>query len=153
MFLIFWVFIIRQSFFGKLNGTFNPQVLPVEYLMFESFINNQPDNFSTLWIPTRQRFGYSSIGHPAISAEELFNISTQSALIREFSLPDTENIIKQFEVKYVVIPYDSRKEIFLNNNTYDENKRLEIEKSLDSIVWLKKIKLTNKLIIYKVAFD
>jgi len=52
-------------------------------------------------------------------------------------------------VKYVVVPFDSEEEIFIAEREYNPQQREEIEQFLDTIPWLKKIEVTDKISVYE----
>lgn len=106
VFIAFWTFSIRGAVIGQIGGTFRPMSVPQQYLKLKDFIENDQRSFSTLWVPKRQRFAFSSETHPALEAQEL---------------PKNLNELKQNNVKYVIVPFDSRGEIFLTDRKFDEN--------------------------------
>ncbi len=52
-------------------------------------------------------------------------------------------------VKYVIIPFDSEGEIFLEDRQYSHQKRVELEEKLDQIPWLEKIENFDKIAVYR----
>jgi len=134
-FLICWLFLIRPAWLGQLSGTFKAKEVPAEYIALKDFVHDQKEFFRTFWIPKRQRFGFFSHNHPAIESSEL--------LLKE------ELAVRG--VKYVIVPYDSEGEIFLEDRKYDPEQRLALEGELDKIAWLKKIDVTDKIAVYEVA--
>jgi hypothetical protein len=150
LFVIIWFVTIRQAFFGQLTGTFSPTIVPSEYISFEEFLSNQQQFSRTFWIPSTQRFGYFSQNHPAISAEYFFNIFDEKSLIRKLNQPGTEKLLQESGVKYVVVPTDSQKEIFLNDRTYSQKLYLQTIKDVSKIPWLKPVHVSN-LAIFELS--
>jgi len=133
LFVVYWLFLIRPAWLGQLRGTFKAKEVPPEYVVLKDFIHNQEEFFRTFWIPKRQRFGFYSNNHPAVNADEL---------------PSQEDLA-MMGVKYVIIPYDSEGEIFLEDRKYDPTQRLALEEELDNVSWLKKIEVTDKIAVYE----
>jgi len=174
-FLIYWLFLIRPAWLGQLGGTFRAKEVPTEYIGLREFISNQDDFFRTFWVPTRQRFGLYSNNHPAVSAQGFVTDSVcqeplcslgmempekwgkncpinDRCYVRELSYflnPKTVEILSQMAVKYVVVPFDSEEEIFIAEREYNPQQREEIEQFLDTIPWLKKIEVTDKISVYE----
>jgi hypothetical protein len=143
VYLFLLLFPIRQAFSGQLRGTFSYNPVPLEYKQLEQLLSAQSNFFRTMWVPTQSRFRFQSEQHPTLVAQDVFNISSQSAMIQIFKNKSTEELIKKFSVKYIIIPYDSSSEIFLTDRKYDSKKRQKIEKTLDGLPWLKKIPYRN----------
>ncbi len=136
-FIVFWIFLIRPAVTGELGGAFKSHDVPQEYIGFKNFINKHPDSFKTLWVPQKQRFGFSSVLHPAEESKE-----NLTSLKREK--------ISERSIKYIVVPFDSEKEIFLDDRKYSEKRRNELIKSLDSLSWLQKIPEFGDLAVFEV---
>ena len=133
---------------GQLGGTFKQNKIPKEYTGLKDFLRNQPDFFRTLWIPRQQRFTFVSSTHPAIEAMPLFEATNSAHTISRLQELESQRFLEKLSVKYVIIPYDSIGEIFLRDRKYDKKQRINLEKQLDNIVWLKKIN-TGKITIYE----
>lgn len=132
-FLVYWLFTIRPAYLGQLGGLFQIKAVPQEYQALKDFIVGQPDFFRTLWLPKRHCFAFYDNNHPAIESPELFSAEELAVM----------------GVKYVIIPYDTEGDIFVEDRKYDPEKRLALEKELDQLPWLKKVKLADKIAVYK----
>ena len=64
----YWLFLIRPAWLGQLGGTFKGREVPQEYAELKNFLVSQPEFFRTFWLPQKQRFGFYSNNHPALSA-------------------------------------------------------------------------------------
>lgn len=148
MVIVYLLFLIRPAIMGQLGGTFIAHTIPNEYLEVKNFFNRQPEFYRTLWVPKQSRFSFVSINHPAVEAGPLFNATNSASLIDYFNNPNTSKYLSALSIKYVVIPYDSLGEIFLDDRKYNKKERIDLEKSLDTISWLKKIK-SGKIVIYQ----
>ena len=129
LFIVYWVILIRPVWLGKLMGTFRPEAVPGEYIELKDFIYEQDSDFKTLWIPSRQRFGFVSKNHPALEASTTAELS-KSLLIEK-------------QVKYIIVPYDDRKELFIEDHKYAPALRAELIEELDDISWLEHNKMGN----------
>ena len=174
--LSFFFWLLQPVFLGQLGGTFKTKSLPEEYITFKNFIDQQQDFFRIFWIPNKQRFGFWSDKHPGINAEEFFVenacqepfcllkkempkewgqncFPNDRCYVRElayFLNPQTEEILSKMAVKYVVVPFDSQEEIFIAERKYNPQQRTEVEQLLDSISWLKKVKVADKIAVYEL---
>lgn len=147
-FIGYWMFLIRPAILGQLGGTFKRHEVPKEYIGLKDLLYNQKEYFRTLWVPRQQRFSFISDIHPAIEAEPLLGTRNVSELSKKISSKQTQSLLSELSIKYIVIPYDSLGEQFLDDRKYSEKLRIEYEKKLDTIPWLKKIK-SGKIAIYE----
>jgi len=168
--------LIKPAILGELGGTFKAKAVPPEYVVLKDFINNQGDFFRTFWVPKKQRFGFYSNNHPAISTESFVTDSicqepfcslkkemaerwgkdclpNDRCYVRELSYFlnfKTADILAQMAVKYVIVPFDSEGEIFIAEHQYNPQQREEVEEFLDTIPWLKKIDVAEKIAVYEL---
>jgi len=148
--IIFLLFLIRPAFFGQLGGMFKTTVVPKEYARLESFLYNQNQYFRTLWVPQKQRFGYYSNVHPEISAQVLFNLYDNKKLLDKLSKKDSEIILQQSAVRFVIVPYDSEGEIFLSDRKYSEKEYQGTINAVQKIPWLKEIPGFGRIKVFEV---
>lgn len=141
LFLGYWLFLIKPAVFGQLGGTFKPQAVPKEYILLKEFLKNQPEYFTVFWIPQVQRFGFYSENHPVVNSWELFRASSLAATINGFKRKDAEETLSKAKVKYVVVPYDSRQEIFIDDRKYQPKLFEKTLVELGKINSLKEIKI------------
>lgn len=167
--------LIKPAILGQLGGTFKTKEVPQDYIQFKGFIGNQNEFFRTFWVPKEQRFGFFANNHPAISAESFVTDSVcqepfcslkekmseewseeclpnDRCYVRELSYflnPKTAEALSLMAVKYVIVPFDSEGEIFLAERKYNHQQRKEVEEFLDTIFWLKKIDVTDRIAVYE----
>ena len=146
---LFLIFLVAPIF-----GQIKIKQVPQEYVELKDFLINEKTFSRTLWIPKWQRFGFFSNNHPAIGREELLKGDYRKQ-IEQLKKPETEQLLRELSVKYVIIPFDSEGEIFLDDRKYSEKKRQEVEKELDKISWLRKQRLNdlshlNKIAVYEI---
>lgn len=150
MLVLLWGFLVRQAVFAELRGTFHNQKVPLEYNLLASFISKDPAFFRVLWVPVHQRFGYYGNDHPAISAEEFFHTSDRKKLLALFKKPETPNLLRESAVKYIVIPSDSRGEIFLTDRKYDGKKFNSFRERIKKIPGLNKVATFGSIDVYEL---
>lgn len=126
---------------------FNTTV-PNEYKTLQILLENDTDFYRTLWIPQWQRYGYFSDLHPAIGRNEIFKTTDPLKMARE--LEKKKNVLERFQVKYVIIPYDSKGEMFLNDRSYSGLIRKKTEDIVDTIPWLVKKDIVSGISIYEL---
>lgn len=120
-FVGYWLFLVHPALLGKLSGTFNPRDVPQEYINLKNFLVSE-ENFSyVLWFPERQRFGFYSQNHPPLSAREMILAGPIEDLADEFGKDATKKVLEEHGVKYVVVPYDSEGEIFIEDRKYENS--------------------------------
>lgn len=132
-FLVYWLLALRPAFLGQLGGLFQIKDVPQEYQELKDFIVGQPGFFRTLWLPKRHFFAFYDNHHPAIESPELFSAEELAVM----------------GVKYVIIPYDTEGDIFVEDRKYDPRKRVALEEELDKALWFKKIDLVDKIAVYE----
>jgi hypothetical protein len=137
--VLYLLFLIRPAIFGQLNGLLRTTSVPKDYLNLEKFLVNQPGYFRTLWVPSKQRFGYYSESHPEISAQALYNLYDNKILLNKLPEENSEKLLEESSVKYVIVPYDFEKEIFLTDRKYDNSLYLKTISQLEKIKYLTKI--------------
>jgi len=99
IFIIFWIFSLREI-------NLKPSKLPAEYVKLKDLLVADTIPSRTLWIPQKENYAYFSDVHPILAA-------TDSSMIDP-------------SVKYIIVPIDVNKRIFLNDYTFDENLRDKI---------------------------
>ena len=167
--------LVKPAILGQLGGTFKTKEVPRDYIQLKSFIENQNEFFRTFWVPKKQRFGFYANNYPAINAESFVAdfvcqepfcslekemaeewgekcLPSDRCYVRELSYflnPKTAEALSLMAVKYVIIPFDSENEIFIAERKYNQQQRKEVEEFLDTISWLKKIDVSNKIAVYE----
>lgn len=145
---LYLLLLIRPAILGQLNGMFKTTTVPQDYVRLEKFLSTQPGYFRTLWFPVKQRFSYYSNSHPIISATALFDLYDEKSLFSKLSENETERALKDASVKYVIVPDDSEKEIFLTDRKYDNRLYLRAVNNLQKINWLKEIRTFGKITVF-----
>lgn len=128
LFILYFLYLITP-----VSGQIKTYQVPQEYVQLKQFLVSQKNFSRTLWIPKWQRFGYFSNNHPAIGREELLkgNAAKQISQLNQ-------SLLQDLSVKYIVVPYDSQSEIFLQDRKYDEKSYLQTVKDVGLVPWLKR---------------
>lgn len=144
------LFLIRPAILGQLSGTFQPHQVPQEYVQLEQFLNKQQQFSRILWVPVSQRFGFYSYQHPAVSAEDFFHVASVSGVIDFLQKSSTESLLQQAAVQYVVVPYDSEKEIFIQDRKYNNALYNKTKQKINAIPWLTKVSGFGNIAVFQV---
>lgn len=151
--VLYLSFLISPAIYGKLGGTFQKHEIPREYIELKDFLLSQPEFFRTLWVPKQSRFAFVSSNHPAIEAMPLFEATTAAETVLAIKVHLSQDYLVKLSVRYIIIPYDSLGEIFLKDRKYNHTERMEVEKQLDTIPWLKKRKSGNISIYETISYN
>lgn len=150
LFLSYLVWLLHPLFTGGATGTLRHSDLPQEYVQVKNFIVSQNFFYRVLWVPVPPKYVYYSDLQRSISAEELLATYNQYDLLNKLKEKSTEKLLQEANVKYVLVPYDSEKQIYITDRKYDEKKYQQVVTSLDSLSWLRRIKTFGKVIVYQV---
>jgi hypothetical protein len=126
--------------------------LGADYVMcgsiFSKMLERDASFSRTLWLPSIQRYGYSSEQHPAINFQEI----TKKIDARiYFSKGNHFKELQDRSIGYVVVPIDSDGEIFLHDRKYSSQVRDSYLHVLDKLTYLKRISAYNNLAVYQFA--
>lgn len=151
LFIFFWGFLIRDSLTGVVSGTLTPRQIPANYQKLASLESADPAFYRTLWIPVYPSLAYVSNIHPAIPAVEFFQATSTANLIDILQDPDTEQILVDSAIKYVVVPEDIYGRIFLTDRKYDEKVYKQTLKEIEEIKYLKEVQGFGKIGVFEVV--
>lgn len=147
-FICFWLFTLRQAVFWQLNGTFKPVTIPANYLTLENYLSNQHQFSRSLWVPTTQRYAFSTTNHPSVSAQDFFSLYDNNKLIQ--SVAKSEKQLQVAGIKYVIVPTDPQGEIFLKDRSYYNKAYLSAVSRIKKISWLKPLPQVSNLALFEV---
>lgn len=153
-FILYLIFLIRPLLLGQVRGTFKVYRVPEEYVKLKDYLYKDKTFSRTLWIPKRQRFGFYDFMHPAVSSLDLFKVASSSSVLDvlndENTYSEIEKLIKELGIKYVIVPYDSQEEFFLEDRKYSPEIRQDIDEKLEKITFLKKKSEFKDLSVYEL---
>jgi len=152
-FVGYWVFLIRPAIFGQLGGTFREREVPEEYIKLKDFLSRQPGFFRTLWIPRQHRFSFYSLTHVPVEAEPLFKKAKITDIINQLRKSGTEEYLSKLGIKYIIVPYDPRGEIFVKDRKYDAMEYKNTVAELEQIPWLSRVVGFEKIAVFKIKID
>ncbi len=130
IFIIFWGFTIRQLLLGQLFGQFILKPIPPEYVKLKDLIVHDMSPYRTLWLPVPEKFAFSSDSHPVITGSTLFINSSAPELVKLIGGKKFKKTIFDSGVKYIIVPIDVEKRIFLSDYKYDVSQRKALIDSL-----------------------
>lgn len=150
IFLVIWIILIREAFIGNLKGTFAPEEIPSSYRNLYEYISKDDKFYRTFWIPGVPTYGYTSIKNPAIHANYFYNTSSPEDIITKLHLKDTENLLRESAVRYIIIPEDYAGKLFLTDRKYDESIYKETIEKLREINYLQEVKKFGKIVVFEL---
>jgi hypothetical protein len=147
----YFLYLIHPALLGQLGGTFKQRELPADYILLKNKLSIDTNFYRSLWIPEKQRYGFISLTHPGIYAQDIFYKHDVTEIIRTLKNPRTSDLLRDASIKYVIVPFDSEKEIFIKDRKYNENVYKQTVKELDGVKWLKKVDGFGRIAVYEVA--
>lgn len=149
IFLLLWMYLIRQSVLGKLGGTFAIRDVPKEYFQFKDYLHNQSEFYRTLWVPRRDRFSYYTNNHLAVESEPLFDTKNLRKLSEILNSKSGKDYLSALGVKYVIVPLDPYGEVFVKDRKYDPKEHKKTIRLLEATPWLTKLPSFKKIAVFK----
>lgn len=149
--LFFLLLPLFPAISGQISGTLKGKNPPEAYQQLANFLINEKSFGRVLWIPNPSRFAYYSVMHPEVPAEEFFHVTSLDETLSILKRPSTEVVLRQSSVRYVILPFDSEKEIFLTDRKYDPQKYLDTDKKLLSIPWLHKTRTFGNMHVFEIS--
>lgn len=158
IFIVYFLVLLKPALLGQLSGTFSPHEVPSDYIKFKNYILAQNAEFNTLWLPSAQRYGFSSMQNKAIAESDLFlveDISSSSALLNNNKAKEQ---LRSLNIRYVVVPYDSLKEIFVYDRKFNDSLYVKTINELKNIRWLSLLidekgnSKFGKIAVFKVTY-
>jgi len=150
IFLLYFWWLLHPLFIGQSVGTLHHSDIPQEYIQVKDFLVNQQTFYRVLWIPVPPKYVFYTDIQRSVSAQELLNIYNQKELLNKFKAKDTEKLLQEANVRYVIIPDDTEKQIYITDRKYDNSKYNELVKTLSIIPWLKRLKSFGNVIVFQV---
>ncbi|MFZ2025179.1 MAG: hypothetical protein WAV51_02785 [Microgenomates group bacterium] len=125
-FIIFWCFTIRPLFLGTLSGNFKPQSIPQEYIQVKDMLVSDKTPSRTLWIPTAEKFVYSSDTHPMLSVATLYPNTSLSQVLEIATSSAFLPKLSESGVRYVIVPTDIEGKMFMTDYQTDTALREQV---------------------------
>lgn len=150
LFGVLWLSMIHPVWTGRVDGTFTPQEVPDEYRMLKNVLVSDQSSYATFWIPQRQRFGFSSQTHPSFDATGKLEVDSIDVILDWFELPEAHTQMREWQVRYVIVPYDSEGELFLDGYEYCDRCRTRIVNRLEQRGWLERVDSFTQNAVFEV---
>lgn len=150
LFVLYFIWLIYPAITNGLHGTFEPTSVPRDYDELTDFLSSQSNFFRVMWVPQIQRFGYSSPIHPAVAANTFFQQYTISSLSANFENPQVQQLLQEQSIKYVIVPFDSQKEVFITDRKYDQMLHDRLVASLSANSWFTRNISIGKIKVYEI---
>ncbi|MEK9143916.1 MAG: hypothetical protein AAB481_04820 [Patescibacteria group bacterium] len=119
VFIVFWLFTLRAVFTAQVTGNLRPTQLPQEYVQLKDLLVADSTPSRTLWIPQKENYAFASATHPFLA--------TESAFVED---PLFIQKISQMGVRYVIVPPDVYKRLFLTDYRFDPKQRTDLIEAL-----------------------
>lgn len=148
--IIYLLFLLKPTITGEVKGNLQTTTVPKEYVDFKNFLISQDDFSRVLWIPTLQRFTFYSNEHPAIPARNFFNAYDEHGVVNKLQKSNVQRRLQEGSVKYVVVPSDTQKEIFIKDRKYDETQYKKTVEALRKLTWLREVKRFGKIVVFEI---
>lgn len=137
--VLYLLFLMYPAFFSQLGGTFISSKIPKDYINLRKFLSSDTQFSRVLWVPEKQRFGFWSNVHPAVWSYDLFHNASISGVLKELKNPKTQTILEEASIKYLIVPGDSQKEIFITDRKYDKKLEQKTKEEISHIGWFKSV--------------
>lgn len=151
LFLIYFGYTIRPVLLGQIGGLFKTQEVPIEYRTFEKYFSSDPSFSRIFWVPTYSRFSYYSLNHPAIIGANYYGVNSADDTIEKISKEGEIDNLARLGIGYIVVPFDSQGEIFLNDRKYDEKQYLQAVKRMRAVEDVREIKGFGRNIVFQIS--
>ena len=149
-FLLYFLWLIHPAFLGRLSGTFKQHRLSNNYQQLANFLERDKTFSRTLWIPSVDKFGFFSLNHPAVAGYDYFQVASLSGVLSNFNNQNVKTSLQNAAIKYVILPEDSERTIFLKDNVYNESLYNKSSRVLQQTHWLKKVAQFGKINVYQI---
>ncbi len=123
LFIVLWCFTLRPVFLRQMTGNFRPLTLNEEYVRLKDMLLADSSPSRTLWIPEREKFGFASDVHPALTSDQLFKSASLAAVIDITKKSEFMKRLAEAGVSYVIVPTDLEKRFFLNDYQFASRER------------------------------
>lgn len=152
LFVFLWCFLSFPALKSQLTGTFQLHTIPKEYTDLKNLLLSESES-KTFWLPEKQRFGFSSKKHLAVSTQELLGVSSASSVSAVLNEDMLLKKIKKEKIQYIILPLDTHKELFILDRKYNEKIRDELEQKLSNIQGFKRLSRFKEISVYMVQLN
>lgn len=142
---------------GTFGTLFVKRSMPDDYVKINKFINDQPEYFRTLWIPTGSRWGTFSQKHPMLSFDVMIQTPWKEIgrytmteyhapgklMLDTFKHPDFDLLLDMTSIRYIIVPLQDH----ANDDDFIQNYQIPTEtyvKVLSTIPYIKRVNIGTK---------
>jgi hypothetical protein len=138
------VFLSKEAFLGKLNGTFQPREIPQEYQNYADKLSTDKSFYRAFWLPHKFTFAYFDDQHPAVDAWYLTEKKPISSFISHFyhrftylDSPAAPDFFDILGIRYLFV-LDTSEQKFQNEKDREGTKKAQAKlvESLSQKDWL-----------------
>lgn len=148
LYILVFIYLGRPLLLGQLTGNFRPVSFSNEYQQVSKIFSSDESFYRTLWIPQVERFAFISDKHPAVSADYLYKNASITTLINEIESSEFERKLIDSGIRYVIVPADATRRMFLNDYKVDDTLRSGIISALDDTL-LNKLEEFYEIAVYE----
>jgi len=123
LFLVCWGYTIRPLFLGQLTGNFRPQAIPPEYIKLKNLLVADQTPSRTLWMPSAEKFAYSSDIHPILSSSDLYSNRSMAQVMELATSSAFFQTLSENGIRYVIVPSDVEGKKFMTEYKSDRTLR------------------------------
>lgn len=149
--LLIFISPVVPGIWTGLPGVFVQRSYPEEYSAVTRLLDQDAAFSRVLWYPQITPFAYISSNHPGISASEYTKESQYEKLASYIHDSSTEKILFEDSVKYIILPSDVGRSMYITDRKYDRGVYIRIKKTLDALPYAKQIFEKNDLIVYRIS--
>lgn len=146
------LFLFRNIFFGMPKGTFAPQQVPPEYIALKNYLVHDDGFYRILWVPAKSRYGYFDDDKPGISLGTL-SLASSSSFVSWIQDPESDRQLARYAVKYIIVPTDTKRELFVTDREYDDSMRQSVITAIEATGRFERIAVGDALPVYRVPFS
>lgn len=145
------LFTTRQGLTGNLTGTFRSASVPHDDKKLDTLLLKDYTYGRVLYLPMRSRYSPYTSNHPPISGNALFTANDIPTLINRLDQENIDEILEINAISYIVIPFDSEKELFINDRKFDPTLEKRLAKQVETIPGVKRLSVFSQSAVYKVS--
>jgi hypothetical protein len=142
---------VKPAITQKIQGTFNTESLPINYVLLEEYLENDKEFSRVLWLPYLQKFSYYSEIHPAVFynnfQNDIFSWLQQNKedINIFFDKPYIKDLLSITSIKYIIVPDERDQNIY---KLFGKSKETYIN-IVENIKDLKRINISNDIYLWE----
>lgn len=150
VFIGYLFFLLRPVLQNQLTGTFSNHTIPQSYQILAEKLAADKTFYRTFWVPTVPTYSFYSFTHPQVSAEDFLQVTDTASVLQFLQKSPAQTTLQNMGIKYIIVPIDSEKKIFLTERKYDNKQYLATISALQKIPWLHQVSLFGNLAVFRL---